>query len=163
MEDYVSIAGHLYCPQGYLAKKQLLHFIPISPYFPSFSSYLTMDFPFFQVNCIRTRDFDCSLAVPLISEAGNKLDLVISRNPLAFIANTCLQEPSSFPDQPSVGGEVKTSAQTLWRTAKLGVCFRQGSVGAKELMGVCCVMCESFYFGCCWFVFFCTRTYAYSV
>ncbi|KAM3848608.1 glutamate receptor-interacting protein 2 [Vipera latastei] len=66
-----------------------------------------------QVNCIRTRDFDCSLAVPLISEAGNKLDLVISRNPLAFIANTCLQEPSSFPDQPSFGGEVKTSAQTL--------------------------------------------------
>ncbi|XP_060544278.1 glutamate receptor-interacting protein 2 isoform X7 [Pantherophis guttatus] len=66
-----------------------------------------------QVNCIRTRDFDCSLAVPLISEAGNKLDLVISRNPLAFIANTCLQEPSSFPDQQSVGGEVKTSAQTL--------------------------------------------------
>ncbi|XP_070792984.1 glutamate receptor-interacting protein 2 [Pituophis catenifer annectens] len=66
-----------------------------------------------QVNCIRTRDFDCSLAVPLISEAGNKLDLVISRNPLAFIANTCLQEPSSFPDQQLVGGEVKTSAQTL--------------------------------------------------
>ncbi|XP_070594428.1 glutamate receptor-interacting protein 2 isoform X3 [Erythrolamprus reginae] len=66
-----------------------------------------------QVNCIRTRDFDCSLAVPLISDAGNKLDLVISRNPLAFIANTCLQEPSIFPDQQSVGGEVKTSAQTL--------------------------------------------------
>ncbi|XP_039220761.1 glutamate receptor-interacting protein 2-like isoform X2 [Crotalus tigris] len=66
-----------------------------------------------QVNCIRTRDVDCSLAVPLISEAGNKLDLVISRNPLAFIANTCLPEPRSFPDQPSVGGEVKTSAQTL--------------------------------------------------
>ncbi|KAK9406119.1 glutamate receptor-interacting protein 2 [Crotalus adamanteus] len=66
-----------------------------------------------QVNCIRTRDVDCSLAVPLISEAGNKLDLVISRNPLAFLANTCLQEPRSFPDQPSIGGEVKTSAQTL--------------------------------------------------
>uniref|UniRef100_A0A8C7E7M2 Glutamate receptor interacting protein 2 n=1 Tax=Naja naja TaxID=35670 RepID=A0A8C7E7M2_NAJNA len=66
-----------------------------------------------QVNCIRTRDFDCSLAVPLISEAGNKLDVVISRNPLAFIANTCLQEPRSFPDQQLVGGEVKTSTQTL--------------------------------------------------
>ncbi|ETE70080.1 Glutamate receptor-interacting protein 2, partial [Ophiophagus hannah] len=66
-----------------------------------------------QVNCIRTRDFDCSLAVPLISEAGSKLDVVISRNPLAFIANTCLQEPRSFPDQQPVGGEVKTSAQTL--------------------------------------------------
>uniref|UniRef100_A0A8C8AWP0 Glutamate receptor interacting protein 2 n=1 Tax=Otus sunia TaxID=257818 RepID=A0A8C8AWP0_9STRI len=37
-----------------------------------------------QVNRIRTRDFDCCLAVPLISEAGDKLDLVISRNPLAL-------------------------------------------------------------------------------
>uniref|UniRef100_A0A8V5HG03 Uncharacterized protein n=1 Tax=Melopsittacus undulatus TaxID=13146 RepID=A0A8V5HG03_MELUD len=41
-----------------------------------------------QVNRIRTRDFDCCLAVPLISEAGDKLDLVISRNPLALAANT---------------------------------------------------------------------------
>uniref|UniRef100_A0A8U8C7D8 Uncharacterized protein n=1 Tax=Geospiza parvula TaxID=87175 RepID=A0A8U8C7D8_GEOPR len=40
-----------------------------------------------QVNRIRTRDFDCCLAVPLISEAGDKLDLVISRNPLALAAN----------------------------------------------------------------------------
>uniref|UniRef100_A0A8C5TBP4 Glutamate receptor interacting protein 2 n=1 Tax=Malurus cyaneus samueli TaxID=2593467 RepID=A0A8C5TBP4_9PASS len=39
-----------------------------------------------QVNRIRTRDFDCCLAVPLISEAGDKLDLVISRNPLALAA-----------------------------------------------------------------------------
>ncbi|XP_030072277.1 LOW QUALITY PROTEIN: glutamate receptor-interacting protein 1 [Microcaecilia unicolor] len=36
-----------------------------------------------QVNHIRTRDFDCCLVVPLIAESGNKLDLVISRNPLA--------------------------------------------------------------------------------
>uniref|UniRef100_A0A8C7EB41 Glutamate receptor interacting protein 2 n=1 Tax=Nothoprocta perdicaria TaxID=30464 RepID=A0A8C7EB41_NOTPE len=36
-----------------------------------------------QVNRVRTRDLDCCLAVPLISEAGDKLDLVISRNPLA--------------------------------------------------------------------------------
>uniref|UniRef100_A0A8C9G6L0 Glutamate receptor interacting protein 2 n=1 Tax=Pavo cristatus TaxID=9049 RepID=A0A8C9G6L0_PAVCR len=35
-----------------------------------------------QVNRVRTRDFDCCLTVPLISEAGDKLDLVISRNPL---------------------------------------------------------------------------------
>lgn len=32
---------------------------------------------------MRTRDFDCCLAVPLILEAGGDLDLVISRNPLA--------------------------------------------------------------------------------
>ncbi|XP_016346205.1 glutamate receptor-interacting protein 2-like, partial [Sinocyclocheilus anshuiensis] len=36
-----------------------------------------------EVNHVRTRDFDCCLAVPLITEAGDKLELVISRNPLA--------------------------------------------------------------------------------
>uniref|UniRef100_A0A8C2K1K4 Glutamate receptor interacting protein 2b n=1 Tax=Cyprinus carpio TaxID=7962 RepID=A0A8C2K1K4_CYPCA len=36
-----------------------------------------------QVNHVRTREFDCCLAVPLITEAGDKLELVISRNPLA--------------------------------------------------------------------------------
>nr|XP_055024365.1 glutamate receptor-interacting protein 2a isoform X4 [Misgurnus anguillicaudatus] len=35
-----------------------------------------------QVNHVRTRDFDCCLAVPLITEAGGQLQLVISRNPL---------------------------------------------------------------------------------
>lgn len=37
----------------------------------------------FQVNRVRTRDLDCCLTVPLIMEAGDGLDLVISRNPLA--------------------------------------------------------------------------------
>ncbi|KAG7493478.1 glutamate receptor-interacting 2-like isoform X1 [Solea senegalensis] len=36
-----------------------------------------------QVNHVRTRDFDCCLAVPLITEAGDRLELVISRNPVA--------------------------------------------------------------------------------
>uniref|UniRef100_A0A8C5RH49 Glutamate receptor interacting protein 1 n=1 Tax=Laticauda laticaudata TaxID=8630 RepID=A0A8C5RH49_LATLA len=36
-----------------------------------------------QVNHVRTRDFDCCLVVPLIAESDNKLELVISRNPLA--------------------------------------------------------------------------------
>uniref|UniRef100_A0A671YGS6 Glutamate receptor interacting protein 2a n=1 Tax=Sparus aurata TaxID=8175 RepID=A0A671YGS6_SPAAU len=36
-----------------------------------------------QVNRVRTRDLDCCLTVPLIIEAGDCLDLVISRNPLA--------------------------------------------------------------------------------
>uniref|UniRef100_A0A8C6MIB9 Glutamate receptor interacting protein 2 n=1 Tax=Nothobranchius furzeri TaxID=105023 RepID=A0A8C6MIB9_NOTFU len=36
-----------------------------------------------QVNHVRTRDFDCCLAVPLITEAGDRLELVISRNPMA--------------------------------------------------------------------------------
>uniref|UniRef100_A0A8C6SCN9 Glutamate receptor interacting protein 2b n=1 Tax=Neogobius melanostomus TaxID=47308 RepID=A0A8C6SCN9_9GOBI len=35
-----------------------------------------------QVNHVRTRDFDCCLAVPLITEAGDRLELVISRNPM---------------------------------------------------------------------------------
>nr|XP_045009263.1 glutamate receptor-interacting protein 2 isoform X1 [Jaculus jaculus] len=36
-----------------------------------------------QVNHVRTRDFDCCLAVPLLAEAGDTLELVVSRNPLA--------------------------------------------------------------------------------
>uniref|UniRef100_A0A671QZW4 Glutamate receptor-interacting protein 1-like n=1 Tax=Sinocyclocheilus anshuiensis TaxID=1608454 RepID=A0A671QZW4_9TELE len=36
-----------------------------------------------QINRVRTRDFDCCLVVPLIAESGNKLDLVISRNPVS--------------------------------------------------------------------------------
>ncbi|XP_004692269.1 PREDICTED: glutamate receptor-interacting protein 2 [Condylura cristata] len=35
-----------------------------------------------QVNHVRTRDFDCCLAVPLLAEAGDVLQLVVSRNPL---------------------------------------------------------------------------------
>ncbi|KAJ8249600.1 hypothetical protein COCON_G00228160 [Conger conger] len=50
-----------------------------------------------QINHVRTRDFDCCLVVPLIAESGNKLDLVISRNPLA------LQEPAEPGRGP--GGE----------------------------------------------------------
>ncbi|XP_038863429.1 glutamate receptor-interacting protein 2-like [Salvelinus namaycush] len=40
-----------------------------------------------QVNRARTRDFDCCLAVSLITEAGDSLDLVISRNSLAQADN----------------------------------------------------------------------------
>ncbi|XP_045146069.1 glutamate receptor-interacting protein 2 [Echinops telfairi] len=36
-----------------------------------------------QVNHVRTRDFDCCLAVPLLAQAGDILELVVSRNPLA--------------------------------------------------------------------------------
>eukprot|EP00062_Callorhinchus_milii_P006307 gi/632946664/ref/XP_007888668.1/ PREDICTED: glutamate receptor-interacting protein 2 isoform X2 [Callorhinchus milii] len=37
-----------------------------------------------QVNHVRTRDFDCCLTVPLIAESGDKLEMVVSRNPLAM-------------------------------------------------------------------------------
>lgn len=35
-----------------------------------------------QINNTKTRDFDCCLAVPLIASVGDRIDLVISRNPL---------------------------------------------------------------------------------
>ncbi|XP_057710553.1 glutamate receptor-interacting protein 1 isoform X2 [Corythoichthys intestinalis] len=35
-----------------------------------------------QINHVRTRDFDCCLVVPLIAESSDRLDLVVSRNPL---------------------------------------------------------------------------------
>uniref|UniRef100_A0A8C3D2T8 Glutamate receptor interacting protein 2 n=1 Tax=Cairina moschata TaxID=8855 RepID=A0A8C3D2T8_CAIMO len=66
-----------------------------------------------QVNRIRTRDFDCCLAVPLISEAGDKLDLVISRNPLALAANAALEGNGELPAQAARGAELKASVQTL--------------------------------------------------
>ncbi|XP_013000497.1 glutamate receptor-interacting protein 2 isoform X4 [Cavia porcellus] len=49
-----------------------------------------------QVNHVRTQDFDCCLAVPLLAEAGDVLELVISRNPLA----PCRQAPKT-PGPPS--------------------------------------------------------------
>ncbi|KFP86842.1 Glutamate receptor-interacting protein 1, partial [Acanthisitta chloris] len=51
-----------------------------------------------QVNHIRTRDFDCCLVVPLIAESGNKLELVISRNPLA-------SQKGSSEQQTAASGE----------------------------------------------------------
>lgn len=58
------------------------------------------------MNRVRTRDLDCCLTVPLIIEAGDGLDLVISRNPLAAadtgLPNNC-DDPSSslfcFPER----------------------------------------------------------------
>lgn len=76
----------------------------------------------FQVNHVRTRDFDCCLVVPLIAESGNKLDLVISRNPLASqksIEQTLPEEwseqNSAFFQQPSHGGnlEIREPTNTL--------------------------------------------------
>ncbi|KAM3617086.1 uncharacterized protein V6R79_002070 [Siganus canaliculatus] len=49
-----------------------------------------------QVNRVRTRDLDCCLTVPLIIEAGDSLDLVISRNPLAA-ADTSLPDDCDEP------------------------------------------------------------------
>ncbi|XP_067553353.1 glutamate receptor-interacting protein 1 isoform X3 [Pseudorca crassidens] len=76
-----------------------------------------------QVNHVRTRDFDCCLVVPLIAESGNKLDLVISRNPLASqksIEQTLpggewSEQNSAFFQQSSHGGnlEIREPTNTL--------------------------------------------------
>ncbi|KAM4881806.1 LOW QUALITY PROTEIN: glutamate receptor-interacting protein 1 [Thomomys bottae] len=74
-----------------------------------------------QVNHVRTRDFDCCLVVPLIAESGNKLDLVISRNPLASQKSIEQQsvpggdwseQNSAFFQQLSHGGNLETREPT---------------------------------------------------
>ncbi|XP_049739762.1 glutamate receptor-interacting protein 1 isoform X8 [Elephas maximus indicus] len=74
-----------------------------------------------QVNHVRTRDFDCCLVVPLIAESGNKLDLVISRNPLASQKSTEQQtlpggewseQNSAYFQQPSHSGNLETREPT---------------------------------------------------
>uniref|UniRef100_H2UVK4 Glutamate receptor interacting protein 2 n=1 Tax=Takifugu rubripes TaxID=31033 RepID=H2UVK4_TAKRU len=57
-----------------------------------------------QVNHVRTRDFDCCLAVPLITEAGDRLELVISRNPLA---SEDLEDNNNTFRDPLNGGRSK--------------------------------------------------------
>ncbi|KAF4072584.1 hypothetical protein AMELA_G00264800 [Ameiurus melas] len=51
-----------------------------------------------QVNHVRTRDFDCCLAVPLIAEAGDQLQLVISRNPLTQASRWSLEDNREVSD-----------------------------------------------------------------
>lgn len=34
-----------------------------------------------QVNDTKTQDFDCCLTVPLIASAGDRIELVVARNP----------------------------------------------------------------------------------
>uniref|UniRef100_A0A4W4E2I0 PDZ domain-containing protein n=1 Tax=Electrophorus electricus TaxID=8005 RepID=A0A4W4E2I0_ELEEL len=53
-----------------------------------------------QVNHVRTRDFDCCLAVPLMAEAEHKLWLVISRNPLVQATLRCAHIPPPPPPPP---------------------------------------------------------------
>uniref|UniRef100_A0A3B4BVH2 PDZ domain-containing protein n=1 Tax=Pygocentrus nattereri TaxID=42514 RepID=A0A3B4BVH2_PYGNA len=76
-----------------------------------------------QINHVRTRDFDCCLVVPLIAESGNKLDLVISRNPVSMPPSELNQlpneEPVSWTDpsepllQPAAGQEAAQQNSVL--------------------------------------------------
>uniref|UniRef100_A0A8C1NUE8 Glutamate receptor interacting protein 2a n=1 Tax=Cyprinus carpio TaxID=7962 RepID=A0A8C1NUE8_CYPCA len=69
-----------------------------------------------QVNHARTRDFDCCLAVPLITEAGEHLQLVISRNPLA---QAHVWPPKNCQDTSELSvGSVEMSCPTPHRTVR---------------------------------------------
>lgn len=66
-----------------------------------------------QINHVRTRDFDCCLVVPLIAESPNRLELVISRNPVPSLVtnhtdSTSLSQPVTTnvePTELSISGE----------------------------------------------------------
>ncbi|XP_059361092.1 glutamate receptor-interacting protein 1-like isoform X9 [Carassius carassius] len=76
-----------------------------------------------QINHVRTRDFDCCLVVPLIAESGNKLDLVISRNPVSSQPSELNQlsndeaanwtDPADPLEQPTAGLEQGQHNSTL--------------------------------------------------
>ncbi|XP_045164532.2 glutamate receptor-interacting protein 1-like isoform X2 [Mercenaria mercenaria] len=63
-----------------------------------------------QINKVRTRDFDCSLAIPLIADAGESLDIVVCRNPLTQ-NKTALKEPQRRKPPPEPLVDSKSSDQ----------------------------------------------------
>ncbi|XP_053410762.1 glutamate receptor-interacting protein 1 isoform X3 [Nycticebus coucang] len=73
-----------------------------------------------QVNHVRTRDFDCCLVVPLIAESGSRLDLVISRSPLAtqkpmeqaLPGGDWSEQNCAFFQQPRHGGNLEAREPT---------------------------------------------------
>lgn len=60
-----------------------------------------------QINKVRTRDFDCSLAIPLIADAGESLDIVVCRNPLTH-NKTALKEPQRRKAPPEPTEEIES-------------------------------------------------------
>lgn len=52
---------------------------------------------FLQINGVRTRDFDCCLAIPLITEAKNALEMIVCRNPIANSSNVDSSQIYSKP------------------------------------------------------------------
>lgn len=73
-----------------------------------------------QVNHVRTRDFDCCLAVPLITEAGDKLELVVSRNPLAQPGVGQPLDCHSISAPLTHSREHNNSTMDLWQHNNLG-------------------------------------------
>lgn len=50
----------------------------------------------FQVNDTKTMDFDCCLTVPLIASAGDRIELVIARNPYLNIPDKVMSTYELF-------------------------------------------------------------------
>lgn len=55
-----------------------------------------------QINKVRTRDFDCSLAIPLIADAGESIDIVVCRNPLTQKKTALKETRRKPPPEPPV-------------------------------------------------------------
>ena len=71
---YFSVSDGLYDKSIYVARVR-----PGGPADNSVSLLKPMD-RILQINETRTHDFDCCLAVPLIAAAGDKIELLITRN-----------------------------------------------------------------------------------
>lgn len=66
-----------------------------------------------QVNDTKTQDFDCCLTVPLIASAGDRIELVISRNPY-FCYST--EKQSILQDNISKSSSFSASQNTITKT-----------------------------------------------
>jgi len=61
-----------------------------------------------QVNDVRTKELDCSQVVPLIANAGNQVELVLSRNPIAEVKLRQREEDYELWEmQPNDGLNIK--------------------------------------------------------
>ena len=62
------------------------------------------------MNDVRTKDLDCRQVVPLIANAGNQVELVLSRNPIAEVKLQQQEEEEDYElweMQPDDGLNVK--------------------------------------------------------
>jgi len=64
------------------------------------------------VNGTRTQEFDCCLTVPLIAAAGDKIELLVARNPFALTANLDQRESTDDSKDDFVAEEIATLQTT---------------------------------------------------
>ena len=75
-----------------------------------------------QVNDVRTKELDCSQVVPLIANAGNQVELVLSRNPIAEVKLRQREEDYELWEmQPNDGLNIKEVwvNETLWAVVEI--------------------------------------------